>query len=309
MLLGNAVNIVGAITNFTCVVESGTLASAARSLGVSAASVSQNIARLEEHLGVRLLTRTTRQMALTEAGRVYYDKVRHIPRELDLAKQAVDKGLDLQEHLTIATLSSVGRHLLAPLLPAFGRRYPRLAIELVSANHRADHLREKIDVSIRIAAQLDDRLVARVIASRPFLICASPEYLKDAGTPTSPEELRSHSCLVLRYATNGRFLPWEFVRDGVHFDAPVNPSMISDDIDMLAQMAVNGGGITRLADFVAQPLIERGLLVTLFDQLHQTAGQAMPEPMQIFACVTDHTSLTPKVRALIDYLKEALNQC
>ncbi|RYE71227.1 MAG: LysR family transcriptional regulator, partial [Oxalobacteraceae bacterium] len=134
MLLGNAVNIVGAITNFTCVVESGTLASAARSLGVSAASVSQNIARLEEHLGVRLLARTTRQMALTEAGRVYYDKVRHIPRELDLAKQAVDKGLDLQEHLTIATLSSVGRHLLAPLLPAFGRRYPRLAIELVSAN-------------------------------------------------------------------------------------------------------------------------------------------------------------------------------
>ena len=91
-------NIVGAITNFTCVVESGTLASAARSLGVSAASVSQNIARLEEHLGVRLLARTTRQMALTEAGRVYYDKVRHIPRELDLARQAISRTPHPQWH-------------------------------------------------------------------------------------------------------------------------------------------------------------------------------------------------------------------
>ena len=280
-------NIVGAITNFTCAVESGTIASAARSLGVSAAAVSQNIARLEEHLGVRLLARTTRQMALTEAGSVYYEKVRHIPRELDLARQAVDKGLDLQEHLTIATTSSIGRHLLAPLLPAFRRRYPRLTIELVSADHRADHLRERIDISIRIAAQLDERLVAREIASRPFLICASPRYLKDAGTPASPEELQHHDCLVLRYATDGRFLPWEFVRNGEHFDAPVNAVMISDDIDMLAQMAVNGGGITRLASFVAQPLIERGLLVKLFDEDHRAAGQAIPETMQIFACVTD----------------------
>lgn len=302
-------NIVGAITNFTCAVESGTIASAARSLGVSAAAVSQNIARLEEHLGVRLLARTTRQMALTEAGYVYYEKVRHIPREIDLARQAVDKGLDLQEHLTIATTSSIGRHLLAPLLPAFRRRYPRLTIELVSADHRADHLRERIDISIRIAAQLDERLVAQVIASRPFLICASHAYLKDAGTPSSPEELRHHACLVLRYATDGRLLPWEFVRDGVHFDAPVNAAMISDDIDVLAQMAVNGGGITRLASFVAQPLIERGLLVALFDEDHQAAGQAVPETMQIFACVTDHTSLTPKVRVLIDYLKDALSQC
>lgn len=301
-------DIVGAITNFTSVVEAGTFASAARALGVSAAAVSQNLARLEAHLGICLLARTTRQMALTEAGGIYYEKVRHIPRELDLARQAVDKGLDLQEHLTIATTSSFGRHLLAPLLPEFRRRYPRLTIELVTANHRADHLRERIDVSIRIAAQLDERLVARMIASRPFLICASPAYLKHAGTPESPEELRHHACLVLRYATDGRFLPWEFVRDGVRFDAPVNAVMVSDDIDMLAQMAVNGGGITRLASFVAQPLIERGLLVTLFDNVHLAAGQALPEDMQIFACVTDHASLTPKVRALIDYLKDALRQ-
>ncbi|MGV7207166.1 LysR family transcriptional regulator [Oxalobacteraceae bacterium A2-2] len=287
-------------------VDTGTIAAAARALGISAAAVSQNIARLEAHVGTRLLARTTRHMALTEAGRLYYDKVRHIPRELDLARQAVAPGADLQDHLRIATTSAFGRHVLAPLLPGFQRRYPLLTMELVSADHRINHLQEHIDVSIRIAAQLDERLVARPIAARPFLVCAAPSYLAHAGRPATPHELRQHACLVLRYPTDGRFLPWGFVQDGVRFDAPLNPVMVSDDIDMLAQMAVNGGGVTRLASFVAAPLIARGLLVPLFDQ-HGADATAVPEPMQIYACVTDHAALTPKVRALIGYLSKALD--
>jgi DNA-binding transcriptional LysR family regulator len=295
------------INSFVTVVESGTIAAAARSLGISAAAVSQNIVRLEAHLDARLLSRTTRQMVLTEAGARYYEKVRFIPRELDLARQAVSEGRDLQEHLRVATTSAFGRHILAPLLPAYRARYPRLTIELISADHKVNHLQERIDVSFRIAAQLEERLVARLIASRPFMVCASPGYLEHAGWPTSPEDLKNHACLALRYPTDGRLLPWGFVRDGLRFDAPLNAEFISDDIDMLAQMAVNDGGITRLASFVAQPLIEKRQLVRLFDDPQHYAARAVPEPMQLYACVTDHVALTPKVRAFIDYVQAQLD--
>lgn len=295
-------NIIGSINSFVCVVESGSIVAAARSLGISAAAVGQNIARLEAYLDTRLLSRTTRQIALTETGALYYGKVRHVSRELDLARQAVRKGMDLQDHLRIATTSAFGRHVLAPLLPAFRSRYPGLTIELISADHKVNHLQERIDVSIRIAAQLDERLVARLIASRPFIVCASPGYLAGAGSPISPEDLRNHACLVLRYPTDGRFLPWGFIRNGLRFDAPVNAEFVSDDIDMLAQMAINGGGITRLASFVAQPLIEQGLLIHLFDESAGATVHAVPEPMQLYACVTDHAALTLKVRAFIDYV-------
>lgn len=302
-------NIIGLINSFVTVVESRTIAAAARSLGISAAAVSQNIVRLEAHLDARLLSRTTRQMALTEAGSLYYEKVRHIPRELDLARQAVSKGIGLQDHMRIATTSAFGRHILASLLPAFRTSFPRLTIELISADHRINHLQERIDVSIRIPAQLEERLVARLIASRPFIICASPGYLKLAGWPTSPEDLQNHACLAFRYPTDGRFLPWGFVRDGLRFDAPVNAEFISDDIDMLAQIAVNDGGITRLASFVAQPLIEKGLLIRLFGDRQDTEAHAVPEPMQLYACVTDHLAMTPKVRAFIDYVQAHLDVC
>lgn len=299
-------NIIGSINSFVGAVEFGSIAAAARALGVSAAAVSQNIARLEAHLDTRLLARTTRQMALTEAGTAYYERVRHIPRELDLARQAVGNGADLQDHLRIATTSAFGRHVLAPLLPAFQARFARLTIELISTDRRINHLQENIDVSIRIEQQLEERLVARQIAAIPFVICAAPAYLEHAGRPASPRELQDHPCLVFRHPIDGRFLPWGFMHDGRRFDAPVNAALISDDIDVLAQMAVNGGGITRLASFVAQPLIDRGALIALFDEGEGVGACAVPEPMRIYACVTDFQGLTPKVRAFMDYLQAHL---
>ncbi|WP_296952593.1 LysR family transcriptional regulator [uncultured Massilia sp.] len=301
-------NIVGAISSFVHVVEAGSIAAAARSLGISPAAVSQNVARLEAHLATRLLTRTTRRLALTEAGTRYYERVRHIPRELDLARQAVAPGMDLQDSLRIATTPAFGRHVLAPLLPAFKARYPGLRIEVIGADRRVDHVQERIDVSIRIQAQLADGLVAREIAARPFMICAAPAYLERAGTPATPEQLRHHACLVLRYPTDGRFLPWGFVRDGERFDAPVNADFISDDVDVLAQLAVHGAGVARLASFVAAPLIAQGRLVALFDGGGAAGPQTVPEPMRIYACVTDRAALTPKVRAFIDYLGAQLGQ-
>lgn len=246
-------------------------------------------------------------MALTEAGSRYYEKVRHIPRDLDLAQQAAGSAGAPQGRLSIASTAAFGRHVLAPLMPGFKAAYPRLDIELITTDRRVDHRLEGIDVSLRIAAQLEARLVARRIASRPFVCCASPAYLARAGVPATPEALAEHACLVLRYPTDGRFLPWGFVRDSQRFEAPVNAGFVSDDIDVLAQVAVHGGGIARLASFVAQPLIEAGRLVALFDAAQRGPAHAEPEPMEIYACVEDRAALSAKARAFIDFVQAALD--
>jgi len=299
-------DILGLINTYIRVVENGSIAAAARAQGMSAAAVSQSITRLEAHLGVRLLSRTTRRMALTESGTRYFEKVRHIPRDVDLASQAAAVATEPRGPLCIATTTAFGCHVLAPLMPAFKEAYPHIDIELISTNRRVDHRLEGVDVSIRIEAQLNDQLIARRIASRPFVFCASPAYLDRAGVPTTPEDLKQHACIVFRYPTDGRFLPWTFMLDGRRFEAKVNPSFVCDDIDTIAQIAVYGGGIARLASFVAQPLIDSGRLLPLFESGGRHATCAEPEPMDIYTCVTERSALNVKVRAFIDFLERRM---
>jgi DNA-binding transcriptional LysR family regulator len=299
-------DILGLINTFIRVVENGSIAAAARAQGMSPAAVSQSITRLETHLGVRLLSRTTRSMALTESGTRYFEKVRHIPHDIDLASQAAAVAQQPRGPLCIATTTAFGRYVLAPLMPKFKEAYPRIDIELISTDRRVDHRLEGVDVSIRIDAQLKDQLIARRIASIPFVFCASPAYLDRAGVPTMPEDLQRHACLVFRYPTDGRFLPWAFRRDGERFEAKVNPGFVCDDIDTIAQIALNGGGIARLASFIAQPLIDSGRLLPLFESSARNAACAEPEPMEVYACVTERSALNAKVRGFIDFLEQAM---
>lgn len=300
-------NLLGLIKSFIKVVEAGSIAGGARSLGLSAAAVSQNIARLETHLQVRLLSRTTRSMVLTPSGTLYYEKVRYIERDLEEAQWAVTTvDSEPQGRLCIATTSAFGRHVLAALIPGFSALYPRLSIELLTSDNKVDHARQGVDVSLRITPQLEDGLLARPIAQVPFICCASPGYLAREGWPQSPEELKQRRCLVFRYPVDGRFLRWGFVRDGLRFDAEFGDVLISDDIDVLAQMAARDGGITRLAEFVARPFLQRGELVPLFEYSGADRAYAQAEPMDIFLCVTDRFALTPKVRAFQAYLQTSL---
>jgi len=300
-------DLLGLINTFIRVVEAGSIAAAARAMGMSAAAVSQSITRLEGHLGVRLLSRTTRTMALTESGTRYFEKVRHIPREVELASQAAGIASEPQGPLRVATTAAFGRHVLAPLMPAFKAAYPRINVELISTDRRVDHRLEGIDVSIRIDAQLSDRLVARRIASFAFVFCASPAYLDRAGVPGSPDDLKDHACLVFRYPTDGRFLPWHFIVNGKRVEAKVNPEFVCDDIDMLARIALNGSGIARLASFIAKPYLDSGQLLALFEPDSLNRATAESEPMDIYACVTERSALNAKARAFIDFLEGAIN--
>ncbi|WP_025111588.1 LysR family transcriptional regulator [Pseudomonas sp. H1h] len=301
-------NLLAAIASFIKVVEAGSIVGAAKTLGVSAAAVSQTLNRLETHLGVRLLQRTTRRMALTENGAQYYEKVRRIAADLESAQSSIisDQG-ELHGRLSIASTSAFGRHVLAPLIAGFAALHPRLLVELSITNGKINHIQNGIDLSLRIKPQLEDGIVARRIVSLPFVFCAAPAYLERAGVPQAPQDLQHHACLAFRYPLDGRFLRWGFIRDGQHYDTPINATAISDDIDALAQMAVNGAGVTRLAEFVAAPYLESGQLLPLFEQ-YQAEHQAYGEPMEIFACVQERAALTPKVRAFVDYLTEHLKR-
>ncbi len=299
-------DVLGLISTFIRVVENGSIAAAARAKGMSPAAVSQSLARLEAHLGVRLLSRTTRSMSLTENGKRYFEKVRHIPVDIELASQAAANEAKPQGPLCIATTAAFGRYVLAPLMPAFKDSFPDIDIELISTDRNVDHRLEGVDVSIRIQAQLDDQLIARKIASLPFIFCAAPAYLDRAGTPQTPEELSQHACLVFRYPTDRRFLPWTFIVNEQPVNVKLNPGFISDDIDIIAKIAVGGGGIARLASFVAQPLIDSDQLRPLFRSDDGGEGKFQSQPMDIYACVNERSALNAKVRAFIDFVEGAM---
>lgn len=302
------------LESFVKAVEEGSIAAAGRRLGISAAAASQNIARLERQLGARLLVRTTRRLALTESGQLYFQRVQSIVRELEQAQADIaDLGGEPQGRLRIACSAAFGRNVLAPLLPAFARRYPRLMIELVLADHYVDHIAEDIDLSIRFAQQLEAGLVARRIARVPMRFCAAPSYLAQHGVPQDPDELHRHHCLLFRSPMDGRLLGWGFLREGVRFEPRLNPVMISNDIDSLARFAVDGAGIARIGAFIADPLIEQGLLQPLFlpqekkslrrAQRAQTA-QADIEPLDFYACYQDRQVAQGKQRLFLDYLEQ-----
>lgn len=247
-------NLLQLIRSFTRTAETGSIAAAARILGISATAVGQNINRLEAHLGVRLLNRSTRQLALSEAGALYLAQVRHIEADLARAQAMVTAGdIEPAGPLRIASSSAFGRHVLAPLLPSLQQRYPQLQLELRLTDRAVQHGPEAVDASIRIGAQLEDGVVARQLARVPFVFCASPAYLKARGTPQQPSELGGHRGLLHRFPTDGRPLRWGLLKDGQRVDAALPPSMVCDDIDALATLAAAGAGITRLAAFVAEP--------------------------------------------------------
>jgi len=296
-------NLLQLIRCFIRTAEAGSIAGAARALGISAAAAGQNIARLETHLGVRLFNRSPRALSLTDAGSRYLQRVGHI--EADLARAhaaAAGQAGEPAGPLRIACTRAFGRHVVAPMLPALQRRYPLLQVELSLSDRAVRHAEEAVDASIRIGEQMHDGLVARPLARVPFVLCAAPAYLAQAGVPATPAQLASHRCLLYRFPTDGRLLRWAFTGPDGRVEPPLAPAMVCDDIDALAELAAAGAGITRLAAFVAEPYLRDGRLqAVLPDDADWRA-----EPMQVALCVSDRRDFTPRVRALQAHLEAGL---
>lgn len=295
------------IEAFVKAAETGSIAAAARQLGCTAAAAGQAIARLEAAVGLRLLNRTTRALSLTDGGERYFQRVRDLTRQLESAHAELDELRDEpQGPLRLACTVAFGRHVIAPLLPAFIAAHPRVTVDLLLTDGDVDHVKQQVDVSVRFREQLEPGLVARRLAAVPMIFCASPAYLDRAGRPQQPEALKDHDCLAFRVPRDGLVLRWAFVRDGVRFEPQVRNVLTCNDIDALGEMAVAGAGITRLGSFVANALIADGRLEPLFIGQARRAGAAQAEALEFFACVQDRRSMPVKVRRLVQHLADQM---
>ncbi|HWU65668.1 MAG TPA: LysR family transcriptional regulator [Methylophilus sp.] len=293
------------IESFVKAVQAGSIAAGARLQGITAAAASQNIQRLEKSLGTRLLIRTTRKLAMTESGELYYAEVQHTIEALARAQSVITEFHGQpQGRLRIGSSVAFGRHVLMPLIPTFTRNFPKVSIELVLSDHSLDHVTEDIDISIRFKQQLEPGLVARKIATVPVLFCAAPAYLQRKGIPQAPEALSEHDCLLFRIPVDGRLLSWTFNRNGMLYEPEIKPSIICNDIDSLHRLAKEGAGIARLAAFVANEDIAKGLLIPLFQPSSTYPDMMVAEslPLEFYACFRDKHAITNKVRAFMDYL-------
>jgi DNA-binding transcriptional LysR family regulator len=232
------------IATFVRVIQTGSFTLAARQLTLPVSSVSRSVARLEEEIGVRLLHRTTRRLALTDAGRQYFERMQTVLTEAEAATQAVAGQAQAPRGLVRITAPDSRLLGLAPMLASIVAEHPGLQIDLTLTARRMDLIEEGIDLAIRGGALEDSTLVAHRIGSNEFGVVAARSYLARRGTPKSLSELTRHDCIRLR--TRSGLLGWRFDAPGGPKEIPVTGSLISDALDFVFQAASEGAGLAYL---------------------------------------------------------------
>jgi len=282
-----------AIPMFVEVVKSGGFSSAARSLGVSKSAVSKRISILEQHLGVKLFHRTTRKLSLTEAGEHYHE---HAVRAYLAARDAADAVAQLQGEpqgrLRINTPMSFGRLHVAPFIPEFLKRYPKISIDMVMDDKVVDLVGGGFDVAIRGGDLPDSSLIARKLAPLNSVLCASPEYLKQNGTPQCLDDIPKHNCISYTYSRDVK--EWTFTNDMEARSIEVSGNYQVNNSEALREALLQGIGIGRLPTFVAGPDIKEGKLIRLFESYR------MPQKT-IYAVFLERQYMPDKVRAFLDF--------
>ena len=262
---------------FARVVEAGSFSEAGRQIGAAPSSVSRQINEHEELLGVRLFNRTTRKLSVTEAGEIYYSRVRSILNEIEESKLAVS-AYDGRPTgvLRVTVPSGMGRQLLAVALPDFLGEYPSIKVVLTMTDRQLDIVEAGIDVAIRVGSQPDSSLKARKIGSSRRLVCASPAYLKKHSAPKTPADLADHNCLTWR-AHPGVNL-WRFRHSKGNVDVRVSGNLFAQSADVLASAAVAGLGVILLPDWNIGLELRRGALTPILPGYH-----ASPDTSPIYA--------------------------
>jgi DNA-binding transcriptional LysR family regulator len=282
---------------FVKVADLGSFAKAAIHLDVSNAVVTRHVADLESKLGTRLLNRTTRSLSLTESGQVYLEKVRSIIDELEDVEQMVVE----RTHEPVGTLRIVvpvvfGLHNLAPVLTDYVKKYPRVIPDISLVDRDVDLVEEGYDVGIVIARHVRSAsIVSRRLTTGCLVVCATPEFLAEHGTPMRPEQLAEHPYLSL----SADFLGDERVFTGPDGEVRVRPHnvMIANNTEMLRQMTLHGLGISTLPSYLVGRDMARGKLVRLLPEFHMS-------PIEINIAYPSRRHLPAKVRTFIDHLVE-----
>jgi len=282
---------------FVRVVERGSFSAAAEDLRLTPSAVSKIVTRLEDRLGVRLFHRTTRRLALTPEGETYHLRARDILVAIDDAESEVARsGRTPRGRLRVNSGTAFVLHELAAALPDFLERYPEIEVELAVTDRVVDLLAENADVAIRTGPVDDPSLVARKIADAARGIFAAPSYLERHGTPTTPDDLVRHNCIVL--SSIPAINRWPFRDGGKVRIVQVSSRVILDDAEVALRLAIAGAGIVRVSDILVGEAVRRGLLVPLL------VGQHVVEPIPVSAVYPQGRHRMARVRAFVDFVVE-----
>jgi len=288
---------------FIEVVQLGSFAEAARQMDLTPSAVTRAVAALETQLGARLLQRTTRKVALTEAGAAYLERVRPLLDDLDLA------GDELHAHTgqvrgTVRVTASVayGQTALVPLLPALHAAHPALEVDLLLSDTVLDLVAQRIDVALRLGPAVDSSLVGMRLRPVRFRVCASPAYLLKQGRPRKPADLAQCECL--RFPLPGYRNQWTFRdRDGQTEVVAVRGWLVMSTALALHRAVLDGLGPALLADWLIDADIAAGRLVDLFPK-HEVAATNFDSAVSLLYASREH--VPRRVRAFVDFMKDRL---
>lgn len=285
---------------FQQVVDDGGFAAAARTLDMSPAVMTRLITDLEQHLGARLLQRTTRKLSLTEAGQSYLQRVRHILNDVDQAEASTRQQTDeLAGLLRIHTQPVMAVHIIAPLVAEFRRRYPKVVLDITVDSPLVPPI-EDYDLTILGAGRLyDANVVARPVIVSEGLLCASPRYLRSAGTPRQPDDLKSHALLRLSQA-GIRQREWQLINpeEGDREVAvEVKPVMMANHSDTLLRATLDGTGISaQPLDLVANYLRD--------GQLRRVLAPWITGRFTLYAALPSRKYVPARARVFMEFLIE-----
>lgn len=284
---------------FAAVVETGSFAAASDRLDMSRAMTSKYVAHLEEHLGTRLLQRTTRKLTLTESGATYYERCVQILADISEAEEG---ALHLTEAprgtLRLTVPVSFGILHMGPVISGYMKQYPDVKVDILVTDRRVDLLEEGLDMAIRIGSLSESGLVARKFASDRVVICGSPEYLRQHGTPKTPAELAQHNCLTYSYAATGD--EWKMEGPDGHHTVKVSGSLRATNGDLVKLAALGGVGLMRQPMFISGEDLRGGRLVEVLPEYRSSE-------IGLYAVYPSRKHLSAKVRTFVDFIASAFN--
>ncbi|MFM0119128.1 LysR family transcriptional regulator [Paraburkholderia sp. RL18-101-BIB-B] len=287
------------IVAFVQTAEASSFVGASQRLGLSPSAVGKSVARLEQHLGVRLLQRSTRRVSLTDDGERFYERCRQILDALSEAEAMMLQANAAPRGRLRVTLPTIGYRFLLPILPEFAERYPEIDLELDFNDRIVDVIEGGFDAAVRSGDLPDSQLMAKRLGPFRFVLCASPGYLQRHGVPLAPADLARHACLRFRFPTSGKLQHWAF--RGLPEDAAARfpTALTCNNMEALRAAAELGLGVAYMPDFLARDAIRAGTLQNVLDDHLAHAGQfsvLWPSSRQ----------LSPKLRAFVDFLSERL---
>jgi DNA-binding transcriptional LysR family regulator len=283
------------LQTFIKVADFGSISGAADHLGVAKSAVSRRVAELEQHLGVQLFRRTTRQLNLTDSGKSFYERAQRILSDLEEAELAVSQQhAELAGLIKIAAPLSFGLSHLAPAITDFMKNHPGLQFDLDFNDRQVDILQEGFDLAIRITRLADSTFIARRLATIRHLVCASPDYLKRYGTPQTPADLKNHQCLC--YSNMPDADVWHFRDKNNNPEQIKVPAILrANNGDYLRDAAINGLGVIVEPTFIVYQEIQEGSLIPVLTDYQWPAIDA-------YAIYPQTRHLSQRVRALVDFL-------